>query len=286
VSQLDPQDPTPGVYYGLSPEEYDAIEAHRSSALKKALVSPNHYRQYRREQDEGREVKGHFEAGHILHDALLQPDDLDHTYKWYDATKSRNTKTYEAWKADNDGAIGILPTDLEMVASIRKQVERHPVLRHMFKGADSEVTIVWEEGGQLFKCKIDYLREFEDGFVIIDLKSVGGRTTAPASERQFRRTIASLDYEMSAQMYRRGARSELDKPVLDYIFAVVEKNPPYNVAAHTIDEDFMRLGDAMFEQARDVVLRLEMDPDMFGGYSTEISALSPPNWKKSLYELD
>lgn len=264
----------PGIYHDITPEQYHGGPGVSSSGVKEALKSPAHYKLY---CEQGSDWQPYFEEGHVLHDALLDPENIEHTYAWYDQTKSRNTKTYRTWREDNPGVIGLFESDLEMVSRVRERVAAHPILGGMFHGAKAEVSIYWEEDGLLLKCRTDYLVEFEDGFVIIDLKSSGKDCAASAD--QFRRTVAGFDYEVSAAMYKRGCEAMLDKPVLDFVFAVVEKSEPFNVGAFTLDEDYLELGRARLERGLDTIRQIEANPNLFDGYDDTIVTLSPPVWK-------
>jgi hypothetical protein len=89
-----------------------------------------------------------------------------------------------------------------------------------------EPSIFWtdEETGIPLRCRPDFMRD--DG-LIVDLKT--GHTAEPEG---FMRTAWNLGYDMSAAMTSEGYRALTGKMPDNYVFLVVEKEPPYIIEAY------------------------------------------------------
>lgn len=272
----------PGTYYGLTDDEYDEIDAMRSSALKRWKKSIAHGLEYRRE---GSGWKAVYDVGKMIHDALLDPHDLREKYVWYDKTKGRRTKTYKRTCRDN-GKIGIMPDDVERIQRIREEVDAHPTISNgMLTGGDAEVTLVWvdDETGIRCKARLDYMHRTDEGLIVVDLKSVGGRSSAHPDD--VRRRIAKLDYELSASLYVDGCEQVFDKPVIDYVVLSVEKEAPYLCSAVALKDCDLECGRRQYKAGLANVENYEQG-DPYHGYSVEIEDVDLPIWKRRKWGID
>lgn len=269
----------PGIYTDLPGRAYHSLPGTSSTELKQWWQSPAHGVQYR---EEGTEWRPSFDVGNMIHDALLDPHDLEHTYVWYDQTKTRRTKTYQKECRDK-GKIGIMPDDVEMIQRIRDEVEACPAIPDdLLEGGHAEISFFWNdpETETLLKCRPDYIREGDTAVTVVDVKSVRSGKSTPS---EFRRRIANLDYELSAALYTDGVEALVEKPVR-YLFLVVDKEPPYLPSLIRLTDDAIDYGRQQYRQALETMHRWDSGDLDYHGFATEPAVVDLPPWKQSLID--
>ena len=88
--------------------------------------------------------------------------------------------------------------------------------------------------GILCRCRPDFWREDD---IIVDVK-----TTEDASPEEFSRSLAKWRYHVQAPFYMDGIELATGRRPKGFVFLVVEKKPPYAVAAYTLDPESIELG--------------------------------------------
>lgn len=93
-------------------------------------------------------------------------------------------------------------------------------------------------------CRIrpDFLR-IDDG-MIVDLK-----TSIDASAKGFRSSIQKFGYSFQAAMYSAGFEAITGEPLQHFLFAVVEKSPPFAAAVYRLDETALAVGRKQYRKA-------------------------------------
>lgn len=249
----------PGVYQGVSMPEYLAIEAASASLLRIIIdecpyaawfashLNPNRVRDSSAEKD----------CGTIAHEILLEGsedccvviDPFDHPAKTTGAIPDGWTNG--SIRAARDlaraaGKIPVLPKDMAlisgMVNSARTFIESlrtdEPAIWSAFQpdGGDSELTCLWDDDGTLCRMRPD--RISKDRRVIIDPKF----TKRAAEPESFARTqFSPMGYRISAAFYRRGAEW-LFGTLPDYVFLVVEQDPPHLCSLVGVDPQGFEFG--------------------------------------------
>jgi hypothetical protein len=113
--------------------------------------------------------------------------------------------------------------------------------------------------------------------IVLDIK-----TTRDASRAGFERSISQYGYGIQAAHYRRVIEG-VGLAFTDFIFIVVETEPPHGVAIYAMEEEVMDLYAPQVEQAiRDWTLCQETHS--FRSYADEIQKVSVPRWLRRQLE--
>ena len=268
-----------GIVYGLGEAEYHGFGAHKqyryaemSSTHAKALLkSPAKYH-YARVNGISQEPKASFDVGTAAHTAILGVGAKTVVYPKEHWTPSGNVSTGAktvAWAKEQRDA-GFVPVSEEQerdVTGMKEAVLAHPIARHLLERAGhSEVSIFDEYLGVKRRGRFDYLPD--GGDVAVDLK-----TAADASPNEFKYAAAKYGYHIQRGHYLH-IMHQLGRD-LDMRFIVVEKNAPYLVAVHCLDDQFAEMGEAEALEAVDTYRRC-MDSGVWPGYEEKLHILPPP----------
>ena len=142
-----------GLYYDLSYETYDAIDAVRWTTLKNMDVSEAHYRWCLRHP---REDTPALDLGRKVHVALLEPASFKARYALWEGPGTRATNAYKAFaaEAEQSGYEGVvLPEEWADILAMAAAVRRDPYTRKYTRSGRSEVTIVWTDKVTGLRCK-------------------------------------------------------------------------------------------------------------------------------------
>ena len=237
--------PAAGIYYDVPYSEYASWDALRSTDLKALLKAPLYMRE-REDVD-----KPHFALGRAVHALAFERD----TYKaeFVVAPKCRVTLKSGARKGEPCGAqaIGrnadggwacgnhggkpenesrtILTLHLgKTVEMMSRRWMSHKGVRELLGDdrAKGEVSIVWEEGGVLCKCRLDYWNAHTG--VILDLKTTAKKFL---DEQGTRYIIQDFGYHISAAWYLRGCQA-INKPyhhAHDFKYLFQQTHTPYDI---------------------------------------------------------
>ena len=239
--------PPPGIYPGVSMEEYHRWDCASTSRLKQLLRSPAHLRAYIDGADKDTPAK---RLGRAIHVAVLEPDDFPTMYfrkpdpdpdrhitaKGERSENPASTKAYKdevsALEADNPGSEGLAAKDFDVCLGIRGSALAHPYVSPFLRGAGrAELSVVADDPdtGVRIKVRLDWHTEFYGGS-IIDLKS-----SLDGSIADFERTILRMGYHLQASLYPAVAQLA-GLPVKRFIVVPAEKEPPYAVAGYRVSD--------------------------------------------------
>lgn len=113
--------------------------------------------------------------------------------------------------------------------------------------------------------------------IVLDIK-----TTRDASRAAFERSISQYGYGIQAAHYRR-VMEGVQLPFTDFIFIVVETEPPYGVAVYAMEEEVIALYEPQVEQAiSDWTVCQETQS--FRAYPDEIQKVGVPRWLRRQLE--
>jgi len=166
----------PGVYPGLSFEDYCNIDAVNSSSLKLIRKSPAHFRgAYLKKYSPPTDAQM---LGTQIHSAVLEPKKFNEEFAIQpEYIKTRRGQAWEELVEEMGGAEFVIRTrDLETIESVKNAVHLNDPINQIIEEANKgegevELSIVWrDEGtGVLCKARID-LVHFAKG-IILDLKT-------------------------------------------------------------------------------------------------------------------
>jgi exodeoxyribonuclease VIII len=225
--------------------------------------------------------------GSLVHTAILEPELLSGYVSDANFLEAggRTTKGYksalEMFKALNPNTTVIKKEDFETLENIKKEVESNKLIQSLLSDGKAEQTVLWNEQGLDFKCRPDYMREWEGKTLAIDLKTT-------KSCKDFERAIANFRYHVQAAHYTTGLINILKKPVL-FIFIVLEKEYPFGSRIIALDDMTLELG-VKVRQANIDTLKKCMAEGFYPKYEKEkepqIEIVNVPNWAFYNYEFE
>lgn len=148
----------------------------------------------------------------------------------------RAGKRWEEFKADNDDACILIPSESEQVLGMRQSIERHPLAMKLLDGIREQL-IEWDFGGRRCGGTPDVVHLQLPGYrakVGVELKT--SRTAAPWS---FPWECKRYNYYGQCSFYTDGIERTLAYPagdVSDYFIVVVENTKPFPVTVCRVEE--------------------------------------------------
>ena len=271
----------PGFYNDLSLADYHADPAVSRSDLLLLKNNPLKFKVAKQLLKKQTDV---FNIGTAGHAALLQPKDY-----WNQVSVvpnsvlgkngSRNTKKYRAWAADPARANKAIITQEQsaVVKGILESVFENPAhstARGILLNDEKvvEQSIFFKDSSHGFLCKIRPDLRFPFARTLVDIK-----TSRNASKEAFARDCANLGHDVQAAWYLTGASRATGDNYEEFVFIVIEKEPPYCVAIYRADYEMLDTGRKKIRP----LIKLYNDcitKNNWPGYYDGISDLSLPRW--------
>lgn len=197
------------------------------------------------------------ENGTIAHLAALEEHLLEERVVIIDAnswrTKVAKELRDEAYAAGKIPILykreeGSLGPDFQKIMAIRTALKASPLAAPLLfesKG-NNEVSYGWEDQGTgvLCKARADRIIEEKDTVKILDLK------TAPsASPQYFQRAMAQFGHHLRADFYINGWEKQETEKWADYIFVVIQREPPHLVSVFDLDAQALEWGGKLWRKA-------------------------------------
>lgn len=262
-----------GVVYGMGEDEYHGGGGSElsSTGAKLLLESPAKFKY--QVIDGHRVYRAGFDLGTAVHTKVLGVGTRFIGYPKEHLTPSGNVSEKAAtveWAAAQRaaGKIILTPAEAVMADAMAESVLAHPAARALFERAGSpEVSVFDEFLGVRRRGRFDYLPD--EGGIAVDLK-----TTVDASTSGFARSAAKYGYHIQRGHYLDILKRATDREA-ELLFVAVEKEPPYLVAVHQLDDEFAGMGETEALEAVDQYKRC-MDSGVWPGYPATINRLQPP----------
>lgn len=291
----------PGIYEGVSMADYLAMPAVNASLLTTLLdrcpraAWHESWMNPKRPADASTPAQS---VGTLAHELLLEgtkarlqvidPRDFP--------TKSSGNIP-DGWtnadiRAARDAALasGLVPVFPKVAAEVDAMVaearaylatlaKTEPAVHDLFLagGGRSEVTIVWEEDGCLFRIRPDRLSDAICG----DLKTTG-ETAEPG--RWGRRQLFGMGYYVGAALYRRGILAATGKRV-ESVYLVQEQSAPYLCSLVGLDPIAIEVGDRKAARAIANWKRCMKTGD-WPGYPSRVAYPEVPPWEAAQEEIE
>lgn len=144
-----------------------------------------------------------------------------------------------------------------------------------WEDAESEQTIVWQEGTTWLRCRTDKLSS--DRKIVFDYKTTG--CVAPAV---FSRQMVSLDYHIQDAFYRRGVRA-LGGDDPKFVFLAQETEAPYECALFACDPMLQSIADSLVQKAIDTWTNC-LATNEWPGYGGRVHWASAPAWLAASFD--
>lgn len=258
---------------GMSNADYHAHPALSKSQIADFVVCPaNYYGLHLSPERPAREETSGQRAGTLLHTLVLEPETFSERYA-IGPDVSRNTKEWKAFVAQlQPGVTALKPNEYDEGIRQAESLRRHADIAELLDSGEAETSIFWvdPETGLSCRCRPDWLHETPAGWIVLDLK------TGPADPRTFGLQIARMTYDIQDAFYSQGIEIATGKPVIAFLFGVIETAAPYLSMCGTIDEAGRESGKRKTRKALEAFARCK-ENNQWPGYEG-VQLLSLPNY--------
>jgi len=272
--------PEPGVYKGISLDEYLAWDAFSSHMVGPALRSAKHLKHA---MDEEHKPSDPMIIGSLVDAIILEPRAMDR-FGVLPATapdakgimKPFSTRLNSAKKMIEDmEAEGITPVTLEQMDVARligQAIRENEAAARIVAESQKQVSIVWHDEDTGIPCK--------GRLDMVDKESVSDlKTTKNASKSSFSKDIANYGYHIQAAMYVDGWEA-LNKQRQAFCFITAENCRPFGCAVYGLGTESLETGHHLYKVAlRRFADYMDTDPQLQNGYSNLVEPIDVPFWE-------
>lgn len=280
----------PGIYHDVPEADYHAHPA-LSASRAKLLVPPSTPLKFKHALTQPEEHKRHFDVGKAVHAKVLgTPLDVVAVQKTTRSKEQVDAEDYDTKSAQAhrdaiyaEGKVPLLRHEIDAVDAMAEAVLANPDARAIMEiPANPEVSALWtcKETGVQCRGRFDWLPDPREArrLIIADLK-----TAACAWPSDFMRSAAKYLYDLQAAWYRDAAMTLGLDPDPAFLFVVVEKAEPYDVAVIQLDEDARIRGEALMDRTRRIY-RDCMESGTWPGIPHGIHTVDLPAYESYKYE--
>jgi hypothetical protein len=262
----------PGVYPGVDFDDYLKWSNVSKHMLDSISRSPAHLRAALAEP---RKRTPAMTLGAAVHAAVLEPGKFTQRYTQAPETDKRSKLGKEAHEAAAAGGRVLLKIEeLVAISEMLNAINSHPYAGILLNPDDgeAEVSIAWidEETGVHCKARPDFLNHAHN--VCVDLK-----TCQDSSMGAFTRAIVSYNYHLQSSMYTDGlAANGRD---VDFVFVVVETDPPYGIGCYELSPADSELGRTRYKRALRVYQQC-VENHTWPGYPEHVRIIELPSYAR------
>jgi hypothetical protein len=270
--------PEPGIYPGVSFEEYLSWDALNHSTLRH-IAWPAKFKAIRETGGDNPTPSKLF--GTMAHSFVLEPERFEACVIPAPINPKTNeaygmgTKAWADYAEANPGKIIAGAEHIQRLKTIAANLRANPGIEALLAVVgDNEACLVWDDktSGERCKARVDRMvRTVAGGRGIrFDLK-----TTADADLVEFSRSLVDYGYHTQDEFYRRGCEA-LGFDALS-IIVVVESEPPHLTALFEIGEETARASRAIVSKWLNRLVRCKRDND-WPGYPQTVQTIEAPTW--------
>ena len=212
--------------------------------------------------------------GEAFHVRLLEPHVYQERIAIGPDVDRRTKKGREAWADFEAGALGrtiINATEAADIEAWREAAMRNHLVKTLVESdGRTEQAIVWPDCDGRLVCKIRTDKLI--GRVVLDLK-----TALRADPGGFIKSAVNYGYHRQDAMYTDGVRLLLrEEPA--FLFVVLAKTPPHEVAVYELDSDARTLGRSQYRRALVELAECYRTSEWASPWELEPQKLSLPAW--------
>lgn len=276
--------PKPGVYPGVSFEEYASWDALNHSTLKHAAKTASHFKAARDNPDT--ESTPALAIGTAAHALLLEPERFKRDVVAAPINPKtgnafgRGTKAWEEHADAHKGKIILTTEELTDLRAMAAKIHANPDASTLLTAEGmSEVAIVWDDPTTGLRCKARVDR-YVPAFGRIDYK-----TTESAADGDLQRSFINYSYHTADVFYSRGF--EALKMNARSVFIVQEKSAPYEARVVKIGGETLQCAEVVVGEWLELVARCVKSGE-WPGYSEGVHVVDAPEFyfKKFANALD
>lgn len=261
----------PAQWHFLPDDEYFSHSALGSTDLKQILISVRHWQEFKKNPKETAALK----FGTILHNILAYPDHRQSLA--VEPLVDRRTKigreTLEEFHAEcvANKMISVSESDYNDLIGMFESVYSNKICEKiLLKGIPEQAGIITDSRGIERKIKPDWRRE--EG-LIFDFKTT---TLYGAKPSNWRGQCFRYDYLLQAAYYLDTANLIEPGRYQGFLWIAIEKEPPYAVCVHQIDDFYLEIGRSQYNKAFDRFLNFKETGKAIA-YEERINLMSQDN---------
>lgn len=246
---------------------YNEMDGVRRSDLWLINKSPLHYIHAMMEE---REQTPALIFGAAAHKMLLEPDTFLDEFILAPKVDRRTKVGRESWKLFEETCLHehltvISEDDFDRIRDMVMAVRDHAMAALLLEG-EHEKVFQWTDDmtGELCKCKVDCLTEFDGKPYIVDYK-----TTDSCEDGHFERSCRKYGYQFQAGMYCEGVFQNTFEEC-GFAFIAQEKKKPYAVRVYMCDPDWVKRGYDKFRELIGIYHQCRMTGNWYGYEDTEL----------------
>lgn len=225
-------------------DEYLSKDSVSASDLKTFLKSPRLYF-YEKNRTEPIPDKRHFAVGSALHEYIMEREKFNNNFiisPKFDRRKKQGKIDYEEFVLKAQGRTIINIEEMDMIKQMSVNIKMNKTFMEFFEGSDYEVSCYTKDDntGLDLKLRPDILPINKSA--IIDIKSC-----LDSSPNKFKGDVHSYGYALSAAYYMDFIGKE------NYVFAAIEKNPPYQSSMYVLSDEIIDYGRHQYRMGLDLL---------------------------------
>lgn len=231
----------------MSIEEYHNHPAISRSGVMLFKKSPLHFwnRYFNHEVEE--KNSSALILGNAFHALILEPKLFEDKYciaPKVDKRTSAGKEELARFEAANFGKVLLSQEQYEQIFHMSESVSNSKIAYDLIKQGMHEKSAFWTDSKTDVQCKCrpDILTLD----MVCDIK-----TSSDASYQAFQRDIYNYGYHIQAAMISDGLLSACDANIDEFIFIVIEKEPPYAVAIYCLNKESIELGRKEYQEVLD-----------------------------------
>lgn len=241
VEHLNLKTETP-LNYKTGVHDISNSQYHKTSAISRSMLmdfkkNPSYY-WYK--HISGRFIKDEstpaMNLGSAVHTLVLEDQKFDSEF-FVIHQKSRpirGTAPYAKMLDDAKGKIILTDSEYQQAFAMAKSVLDNPEAYSILLETKIEKSIFFEHEATNLMCKVR--PDAWSNGLVIDLK-----TSADANIKSFQSSCVNYGYFLQAGMMQYGL-NRIEQPMEQFVFIVVEKEPPYAVAIYTLSDEALDFG--------------------------------------------
>ncbi|SDP70422.1 PD-(D/E)XK nuclease-like domain-containing protein [Desulforhopalus singaporensis] len=268
----------PGIYRDIDNNTYHSSVGISKSGLDLIAKCPALYKNRYIDGNRPEPTKPMI-IGSATHTAVFEPELFTKEYAVAPQVNRRTKEgkaAYAAFLEESEGKTVLTAEDNEQISAIAGAVRNHPLAAAILEEGEAETSIyhLEEFSGELVKVRPDWMHQD----LIVDLK-----TTDKAGPEDFSRSCFNFRYYVQAGLYLDMANAAFRKDLghdrfNNFLFIVVEKSEPYQVAVYFADPEMIDMGRAEYQQNLDLYARLKRENQWPGYNNDKIVPIALPYW--------
>jgi len=239
-------------------EEYlskkDRVSA---SDIKTFLQSPAKY-YYEKFVRVEKEEQRHFSIGSGLHELILEPELFATNYvvcPKVDKRTVQGKQDYEEFIKKAEGKTILFADEMEMIRQMAEMALKNHTLTELMKDSYRELSVYTEDPVTGLKLRMRPDSMAQSKSTIVDIKSC-----VDSSPRKFKSDVYNYGYSLSGAYYCDFIGRE------NYVFAAIEKQPPFQAALYVLNDEMMDYGRSQYRMGLDL-LKFCQDHNVWPSYN-------------------